>query len=389
VIVTGPRWTFDVKADRAWRIVIPKEQIDDLHLRLDNVRWPDAETVDDWSQGVPLSDLRNLAHYWRHSYDWRRCEDWLNAAGQHRARIDGLDIHFLHIRSHHDDALPLLLSHGWPGSVIEFRGVIDCLTNPELDGGDPKDAFHLVIPSLPGFGFSGKPTAPGWGTERIASAWEELMAQLGYDRFVAQGGDWGAAITTALGVRAHPALIGLHTNMPLVLTQDLPEKLSIEEAEMLADLQAYQEQEMGYSAQQTTRPQTLAYALADSPVGQAAWIYEKLKSWSDCEGDPSKVFSLDAMLDNIMMYWLTNSAASSARLYWESFTDGFGARKIGLPVGCSIFPKELYRAPRSWADACMSNLVHWNILDKGGHFAAFEQPAIFTAEMRNCFRSMR
>ncbi|WP_221793015.1 epoxide hydrolase family protein [Aquisediminimonas sediminicola] len=361
----------------------------DLRRRLEGARWPDRETVTDSAQGPQLDKMQRIADHWQHRHDWQACARWLENAGQFITEIDGLDIHFLHIRSHHEHALPLLLTHGWPGAILEFRHVIAPLIDPENHGGTADDAFHLVIPSLPGFGYSGKPAAPGWGVKRIAAAWEVLMARLGYDHYVAQGGDWGATITTTLGMRRAPALAAIHINMPLVLPDDLSGPLSSEEQAMLDAMMAYQAHESGYSTQQATRPQTIGYALADSPIGQLAWIYEKFANWADCGGDPETVIALDDMLDIVTLYWLTNSAASSARIYWESFADGFGARQLDLPVGCSIFPGELYRAPRSWAERCMSNIIHWRELPRGGHFAALEQPSLFVGEMRDCFRSIR
>jgi len=368
---------------------IPQAALDDLNRRLDTVRWPERETVDDWTQGVPLDHVRRLVAYWRDRYDWRRCEAMLNRLGQYQCDIDGISIYFLHIRSPHKGAMPLLLSHGWPGSVIEFHKVIGPLSDPPAHGGRAEDAFDLIIPALPGFGFSGKPSRPGWSVQRIAAAWAELMRRLGYDRYVAQGGDWGAAVTTALGQLRPPQLAAIHLNFPLVLPPGPHENLSAGEAEMLKALKYYDRWDSGYSRQQATRPQSLGYGLADSPVGQAAWIYEKLWAWMDCGGDPLSVLSYDEILDNIMLYWLPNAAASSARLYWESFFGGFGAAELHLPVGCSIFPKEIYRAPRSWCERAMSNLIHWNELDRGGHFAAFEQPELFVGELRDCFRKVR
>jgi pimeloyl-ACP methyl ester carboxylesterase len=361
----------------------------DLRARLAVTRWPDHETVADSAQGPQHEKMAAIATYWQHQHDWQACAQLLDDMGQFITEIDGLDIHFLHIRSRHTDALPLLLTHGWPGAILEFRHVIAPLIDPENHGGTAADAFHLVIPSLPGFGYSGKPTTAGWGVKRIAAAWEVLMARLGYDHYVAQGGDWGATITTELGMRRTPGLAAIHINMPLVLPDDLSGPLSAEEQAMLDAMIAYQAHESGYSTQQATRPQTIGYALADSPIGQLAWIYEKFANWSDSGGNPETVIALDDMLDIITLYWLTNSAASSARIYWESFADGFGARQLDLPVGCSIFPGELYRAPRSWAERCMSNIIHWNELPRGGHFAALEQPALFVGEMRDCFRSIR
>lgn len=370
-------------------LAIPETELLDLRARLERTRWPDRETVGDWSQGVPLAQAKALIAHWRDHYDWRRCEARLNALGQFTTEIDGLSIHFLHIRSQHADAMPMLLSHGWPGSVIEFLKVIGPLTDPTAHGGRAEDAFHLVIPSLPGFGFSGKPTGTGWGVAKIAAAWATLMARLGYRRYVAQGGDWGAVVTTQMGRLQPVGLAAIHVNLPIVLPAKLEGPFSDSEAAMLAALQAYERWDGGYSKQQSTRPQTLGYALADSPAGQALWIYEKFWKWMDCSGEPLSVLSAGESLDNIMLYWLSNSGASSARLYWESYEGAFAAVPLQLPVGCSVFAKEIYRAPRSWAEACMPQLIHWNELDRGGHFAAFEQPALFVDELRSCFRGLR
>lgn len=372
-----------------FHLSIPESELVDLRRRLEQTRWPEAETVDDWSQGVPLAQAKALVEYWRTSYDWRCCEAMLNGFGQFTTEIDGVAIHFLHIRSPHDNAMPMILSHGWPGSVIEFHKVIGPLSNPTAHGGKPEDAFHLVIPSLPGFGFSGKPPKTGWGVEKIARVWAELMERLGYSRYVAQGGDWGSLVTTRLGEQRPNGLAAIHVNLPVVLPKDVGTELSAGEAAMLGALQQYERWDSGYSTQQSTRPQTLGYGLADSPAGQAAWIHEKFWKWMDCDGDPLSVLSADEILDNVMLYWLSNSAASSARLYWESYHGGFFAVPLELPVGCSIFAKEIYRAPRSWAERCMANLIHWNELPKGGHFAAFEQPGLFVDELRNCFRLVR
>lgn len=368
---------------------VADDVLTDLHRRLDNTRWPEPETVSNWSQGVPLTHLQVLLRYWRNDYDWRRCEARLNSLGQFRTRIDDVDIHFLHVPSANPDALPLLLTHGWPGSVIEFLKVIGPLTDPEAHGGDARDAFHVVIPSLPGYGFSSSPSGTGWGVARIASAWDTLMTRLGYERYVAQGGDWGAAVTTAMGQQRPRGLLAIHLNLPLVLPEPPYDNLSADEARMLDAMVQYQQGQAAYAMQQMSYPQTLGYGLADSPAGQAAWIFEKLAFWADCDSDPGNVFSQDEMLDNIMLYWLGNNGASSARLYWESFADGFGARQLDLPVGCSIFPKEIYQAARSWAERCMSQLIYWNEVEQGGHFAAFEQPELFVREIRNCFRLVR
>ncbi len=374
---------------RPFSIAISDERLNDLGRRLEMTRWPEQETVCDWSQGVPLAEAKKLVTYWRDHYDWRRCEAILNAYPQYKTEIDGVDIHFLHVLSPNPDALPLILTHGWPGSVVEFLKVIGPLSDPAAHGGDPADAFHLVIPSLPGYGFSGKPAATGWNVQRIARGWHELMSRLGYDRYVAQGGDWGAAITTAMGMQQPEGLVAIHLNMPIVLPEDPGENLSDAERSMLDAMAYYQRWDGGYSDQQASRPQTLGYGLADSPVGQATWIYEKFWSWSDCAGDPLNALTYDEMLDNIMLYWLNNTGASSARLYWESFHSGFFAKELHLPTACSIFPKDIYAAPRSWAERCMHNLIYWNELDEGGHFAALEKPEIFVGELRKAFRSIR
>lgn len=370
-------------------LAVADETLADLRLRLASTRWPDRETVGDWSQGVPLERIKALCDYWAHDYDWRRLEARLNAIGQYHTRIDGLRIHFLHIRSPNPHATALLLTHGWPGSVVEFLDVIGRLTDPGAHGGAPADAFHLVIPSLPGFGFSDKPTGTGWGVERIAGVWITLMRRLGYTRYFAQGGDWGAAVTTAIGMKAPPECAGVHLNMPLVYpAREDYAQLSEAEQASVASMKFYRDSDSGYAKQQATRPQTLGYGLSDSPAGQAAWIYEKFYAWTDNRGAPESALSLDAMLDNIMLYWLPGTATSSARLYWESLAF-FRTQKIALPVGATIFPKEFSRPSRRWAERHLANIVHWNEADKGGHFAAWEQPELFVTELRNCFRSMR
>ena len=375
---------------RPFEVRVPDEAIADLHRRLDAARWPEAETVEDWTQGVPLAALQDLVAHWRTAHDWRKCEAWFNAAGSFMTQIDGVDIHFLHIRSPHAGARPLLLTHGWPGAILEFRAAIPALVDPVAHGGSAADAFHLVIPSLPGYGFSGKPTTTGWGVDRIAAAWEVLMERLGYDdRWLVQGGDWGAAVTTRLGVRRHRGLASIHVNMPIVMPTDLVPPFSAEEQAMLDAMGYYTAQEAGYSTQQATRPQTVGYGLADSPVGQAAWIYEKMMTWTDNAGRPEDALSRDAILDNITLYWLTATAASSARLYWESFGGIGGPGQVAVPTGVSNFPKEISLNPRHWAERVYTNLVYWSELDKGGHFAAWEQPELFVAEVRKCFALMR
>jgi pimeloyl-ACP methyl ester carboxylesterase len=372
-----------------FRIDVPDEVLADLHERLRRTRWPEAETVDDWSQGIPLDYVRDLCRYWTDGYDWRRSEARLNAFAQFRTTIDELGIHFVHVRSPQPDALPLIITHGWPGSIVEFHKVIGPLADPAAHGGDPADAFHVVCPSLPGYGFSDKPLRQGWGVDRIARAWAELMGRLGYRRYGAQGGDWGAAVTTSLGHQDAEHLAGIHFNMPVALP-DPASMGDLDEAEQaaLAALAQYDRWDSGYSKQQSTRPQTLGYGLVDSPAGQCAWIVEKFWSWTDCDGDPLNVLSRDELLDNVMLYWLSATGASSGRLYWESFRH-FDREPVAVPTGCSIFPKEIIRSSRRWVEQRFSDLRYWNDLDKGGHFAAFEQPEVFVDELRAFFRLVR
>ena len=372
-----------------FKIAIDDSQLEDLKRRLRATRWPDKETPDDWSQGIPLQYMQEIVAYWAEIYDWRVREANLKRFEQFRTTLDGLGIHFVHQRSPHPEALPLVMTHGWPGSIVEFQKVIEALTDPTKHGGSASDAFHVVCPSLPGFGFSDKPTAPGWNIERIARAWSALMLRLGYANYVAQGGDWGAIVTTAIGLNDTANCRGIHLNMPIVMPD--PETmgdLTDREKSALSGLKHYADWESGYSKQQATRPQTLGYGLADSPSGQAAWILEKLWAWTDCNGHPENVLSRDEMLDNVMLYWLTNSAASSARIYWESF-NAINRDPVTIPTGISMFPKEIFRCSRRWAEKRFQNLVYWNELDQGGHFAALEQPALFVNEVRNCFRHMR
>jgi pimeloyl-ACP methyl ester carboxylesterase len=371
-----------------FHLQIPEAQLQDLKRRLAATRWPEDVTEPGWTQGVPLEAAKSLCAHWLERYDWRRCEAQLNDFGQFTTEIDGAGIHFLHVRSKHANALPLLLTHGWPGSVVEFLKVVKPLTDPLSHGGTEQDAFHLVIPSLPGYGFSEKPAAAGWGVARIAAAWAELMQRLGYTRYVAQGGDWGSAVTTAMARLAPAGLAAIHLNMVIAMPNG-EDMASLTEAEQkaLADIQRFTETGSGYSALQSTRPQTLGYGLTDSPAGQAMWIYEKLAEWSDNGGHPGSVLAFDDMLDNIMLYWLPATAASSARLYWESFRS-FDAEPIALPVACSIFPGELLRPSRRWAERKYPNLLYWGEPAKGGHFAAFEQPEIFVGEMRAAFRGL-
>jgi pimeloyl-ACP methyl ester carboxylesterase len=371
---------------------VPQAALDDLKRRLELTRWPDSELVGDWSQGAPLAKVLALTTYWHDVYDWRRCERMLNGFGQFRTEIDGLRIHFLHIRSPQADALPLLMTHGWPGSVIEFHKVVGPLTDPVAHGGDAGDAFHLVLPSLPGYGFSDKPKGVGWNTARIARAWLVLMQRLGYERFVAQGGDYGSLVTNLMAAAAPKELAAIHLNL---VSGEPDEKqkgdLTAEETEALARIEHYREQDGAYAFLQRTRPQTLGYGLSDSPVVQAAWIYDKFQAWTDCNGDPETVLTRDEMLDNVMLYWLPNAGTSSARLYWETGqSGGFRAPpSIEVPTGCSIFPKEIFTPSRRWVERTYKNIVYWNRLDRGGHFAAFEQPSLFVEELRRCFRPFR
>jgi epoxide hydrolase len=361
------------------------QDIADLKNRLANARLPEAETVDDWEQGIPLGYVRELLSHWQSDYDWNRVPDQLNRWPQFCAEIDGLPIHFLHIKSSRSDAVPLIMTHGWPGSVLEFMSVIEPLTNPE-DSTQP--AFHLVLPSLPGYAFSGKPQQSGWSVERTAEAWDSLMHGLGYKRYFAQGGDWGSAVTAAIGFQNKGACAAIHINMPIVPPPpDVMANPTAYETESMARLGWYRSKDNGYAQIQATRPQTLGYGLTDSPVGQMAWIVEKYQGWSDCTGHPENCYSKDQLLDEVMLYWMTASAASSARLYWHSFLhQSFDA--VEIPTGCSLFPKELFRPSRRWAEARFKNIVYWNELDKGGHFAAKEQPALFAEEIRRCFAGL-
>lgn len=376
--------------NHAFLLHISDGEIADLHRRLDFIRWPEREIVADWSQGVPLDFMRDLTQYWRTAYDWRRCEAALNAAGQSKINIDGLSIHFLHVRSRCAKAMPLILTHGWPGGVTEFLKVIGPLTDPERHGGSARDAFDVIIPSLPGFGFSGIPSQIGWGVERVAKAWDALMRALGYEEYVAQGGDWGAYVTTAITRLPNSLCQGIHLNMPVALpTKHELETASDSERAAIADLERYRRTEFGYALLQSTRPQTLGFAIADSPVGQAAWIAEKFHAWSDCSGDLWSVVSRDELLDVVMLYWLGNRGASSARLYWESFERLSQPRGTLAWTGCSLFAKELFRPARRWVEREFPNLSYWNEVACGGHFAALEQPELFVSELRRCFSLLR
>ncbi len=376
---------------REFRVEIPDSQLDDLRDRLARTRWPEATTVDGWSQGVPLDYARELCHYWATGYDWRRCEAELNALPQYRTVLDGggddsVTVHLIHARSRHPGALPLLLTHGWPGSVVEFLGVIEALTDPP----DPADAFHVVVPSLPGYGFSDKPAVAGWGVERIATAWAQLMDRLGYDRYAAQGGDWGSMITSALGTGAPENLVGIHLTMPLAAPPPESEQQPLTKAEKAAKAarKTFQRHGTGYSAAQSTRPQTIGYGLVDSPVAQCTWIVEKFWDWTDCAGHPENVISRDRLLDNVMLYWLPGTGASSARLYWESFRSR-RLDTVEVPTGVTLFPQELVRLPRHWIERRYTDLRHWSEPATGGHFASLEQPEVFVDELRTFFRPLR
>ena len=374
---------------RPFKIEIPDAEIEDLRRRLASTRWPEKELVDDWSQGIPLSYVQEVCAYWGEKYDWRSREALLNQWPQFMTEIDGIDIHFIHVRSKHENAMPLVITHGWPGSVVEFQKVMGPLTDPTAHGGDASDAFHVVCPSLPGYGFSGKPTKTGTSVGKIGAMWGQLMARLGYDKYAAQGGDWGAMVTSAIGIQDTEHCLGIHLNMPIVAPD--PETMSDmteQEKSALAGIAHYTEQGSGYSKQQSTRPQTLGYGLTDSPSGQAAWVLEKFHAWTDCNGHPENVLGRDELLDNVMLYWLSGNAASSGRLYWESF-NSVAMDDITIPVGCSIFPKEIFRCSRRWAEKRFKNIIHWNDMKEGGHFAAFEQPEAYVGEVRTCFRSLR
>jgi len=390
-------------ADRAARIVLPATSKDlapfkvhvpqaalvDLKSRLANTRWPNMETVRDWSQGVPLAKAQVFAEYWRSHYDWRRVERELNGLPQFRTNIDGLGIHFIHVRSKHDNALPIILTHGWPGSIIEFLQVVGPLTDPTAHGGKAEDAFHVVVPSLPGFGFSDKPTERGWGLPHIATAWAELMVRLGYSRYVAQGGDWGSGVSSWMARQHVAGLVAIHLNLPVLFPPPPPPPGGYTQAEQdaLAHLVKYGSDGSGYASIQGTRPQTLGYGHADSPVGQAMWIYEKLQQWSDNRSGPA--ISVDRMLDDITLYWLTDTAASSARLYFESFAKDFSRAPLDFPVALSVFKGDFFTPPKAWADRTYSKLIYWNEVAKGGHFAALEQPELFVAELRKSLAQLR
>ena len=394
-------------AIRPFRVDVPEEALVDLRKRIAATKWPERETVSDATQGVQLATMRELARYWETDYDWRKVESRLNGLPQFITEIDGLDIHFIHVRSKHEDALPLIVTHGWPGSVIEQLKIIEPLTNPTAHGGSASDAFHLVIPSLPGYGFSGKPTAPGWTPDRIARAWATLMQRLGYTRYVAQGGDWGNAVSELMALQQPPGLLGIHTNMPATVPADIskaiafhqapPAGLTADERNAFDQLADFYGKGLGYALEMSNRPQTL-YGIADSPIGLAAWMIDHdIRSYlmiARAFSGKTEGLTPDDILENVTLYWLTNTAISSARLYWDTTqvsTGGgfFDVRGVKIPVAVSVFPDEIYAAPRSWAEGAYPKLIHYNKLDKGGHFAAWEQPELFCPEIRTSFRPLR
>jgi pimeloyl-ACP methyl ester carboxylesterase len=399
VLAAGALTAAEGEVIRPFRVNIPDEQLVDLRRRIAATRWPDRETVNDRSQGIQLAKLQELVRYWGTSYDWRKAEAKLNALPQFVSTIDGLDIHFINVRSRHPNAMPLIMTHGWPGSLFELLKVIAPLTDPAAHGGSAEDAFDLVLPSMPGFGFSGKPTATGWGPDRIARAWSELMNRLGYARYVAQGGDWGSPVSSAMARQAPAGLLGIHINLPATVPSDVaavlagggpaPAGLSEKERAAFDSLDTFYKMRRAYAVLMGTRPQVIGQALTDSPAGLAAFMYD----YNDAE--PERLLTKDDFLDNVTLYWLTNSAASSARLYWETSGQSVllaAAQKtseISLPVAITVFPEEVYRAPETWARRAYRNLIYFNEVDKGGHFAAWEQPELFAAELRAAFRSLR
>ncbi|MQX98843.1 alpha/beta fold hydrolase [Sinorhizobium medicae] len=386
-------------AIRPFKAAIPQKDVDELRRRVRAARWPAMETVSDRSQGAQLKKFKPLVEYWGTDYDWRKGEEKLNTFPQFMTKIDGLDIHFIHVKSKHENALPLIMTHGWPGSVLELINTIGPLTDPTAHGGASEDAFHVVMPSMPGYGFSEIPSETGWGPDRIGRAWHVLMTRLGYDRYVSQGGDWGAVISDAMARQAPAGLLGIHTNMPATVPPDIakaltngepaPAGLSPEEKIAYEQMNALYTKGAGYAWIMVTRPQTLGYALTDSPVGLAAWYYDKFADWTYSGGDPEKSLTRDEMLDDISLYWFTGTATSGARLYWENNANNFNAVDIKVPAAITVFPGEIYQAPKSWAEKAYHNLIYYNKVDKGGHFAAWEEPDLFSSELRAAFKSLR
>lgn len=396
--------TNEAEAIRPYHISIPQEALTDLRTRVNATRWPDKETVTDQSQGVKLQQIQNLVQYWGTTYDWRKTEAKLNALPQFVTNIDGLDIQFIHIKSKHKNALPLLITHGWPGSFFELLKVIGPLTDPTAYGGKAEDAFDLVIPSMPGYGFSEKPTGTGWGPEKIGNAWDVLMKRLGYKNYVSQGGDWGSVIADAMARQAPQGLLGIHVNMPATVPADIakalkdgdpaPAGLSVKEKAAFASLNKLYTRGGGYAGMMVTRPQTLGYGLTDSPVGLASFFLDKFNEWTYSGGNAEKSLTKDEMLDDITLYWLTNTANSSAQLYWENNTNNFNVveqktNDIKIPVAVTVFPGEIYQAPKSWTEKSYKNLIYFNEVSKGGHFASWEEPQLFTEELRAAFKSLR
>ena len=373
-------------------IAVPDEVLDDLQARLRNTRWPERELVDDWSQGTPLAYAQEVCEYWADGYDWRAREALLNRFDQFTTPVDGLDepgLHFVHVRSPHPDAMPLLITHGWPGSIVEFHKVIEPLTDPTAHGGHAADAFHVVAPSLPGFGFSGKPTTTGWSVQRIGAAFAQLMADLGYDRYVAQGGDWGSAVTTVIGGADVDHCAAVHVTLAMGARPKLEGEPTTEELRALEGLKYYDEWDSGYSKEQSTRPQSVGYGLVDSPAAQAAWILEKFWAWMDCDDHPENVLTRDELLDNIMLYWISGNGASSARIYWESFRRGPRPAPVAIPSGFTVYPKEIVPPVRAWVEGSFTDIRHWQEQPRGGHFAAFEVPDLYVDDIRTCFRQFR
>jgi pimeloyl-ACP methyl ester carboxylesterase len=396
--------TVEDKSIRPFHINVPEEGLAGLRKRILATRWPDKETVTDQSQGVQLAKIQDLVRYWGTDYDWRKVEAKLNALPMFVTAIDGVDIQFIHVRSREPHALPLIITHGWPGSILELVKAIGPLTDPTTYGGRAEDAFDVVIPSMPGYGFSGRPRGTGWNPDHIARAWAELMGRLGYTRYVAQGGDWGSVVADVMARQAPPGLLGIHVNMPATVPADVakalnngdpaPAGLSAAEQAAFDSLSTFFTKNAGYGAMMVTRPQTVGYGLSDSPAGLAAWMYDKFAQWTYSGGEPERALTRDEMLDDVTLYWLTNSAISSARLYWENNNNNFSAAaqktaEISIPVAVTVFPGEIYRAPKSWTQRAYPKLIYFNEVDKGGHFAAWEQPELFAAELRAAFKSLR
>jgi pimeloyl-ACP methyl ester carboxylesterase len=403
-LAAKPGAAVEDNAIRPFRINVPEAALVDLRRRVVATRWPDKETVKDQSQGVPLAKLQALVRYWGTDYDWRKVEAKLNALPQFVTTIDGLDIQFIHVKSRHPNALPLIITHGWPGSTLELLKVIGPLTDPTTHGGHAEDAFDVVIPSMPGYGFSGKPKGTGWGPDRIGRAWAELMGRLGYKRYVSQGGDWGSVVADVMARQAPPGLLGIHVNMPATVPANVakaisngdpaPAGLSDKEKAAFDSLSIFFTKNAGYGAMMVTRPQTVGYGLSDSPVGLAAWMYDKFTQWTFSGGVAERSLTKDEMLDDITLYWVTNSAISSARLYWENNNNNFSAAaqktaEIAIPVAVTVFPGEIYQAPRSWTERAYHKLIYFHEVNKGGHFAAWEEPQLFAEELRAAFKSLR